>query len=112
MRLAYVRWLRARGRASAETDRELATATGVGYPWLQKWKTRPDAPDSREQGRKLCEGLGIDGAWLLDNKGAAPEPELWQHWLASQRAAAITQIPASAFKPARKIGSARRRKGR
>lgn len=84
-RLAYVRWLRARGRPAPESDRELAAATGVGYPWLSKWKSRSDAPDSREQATKLCQGLGVDAAWLLDNIGMPPEPELWRAWSSAQK---------------------------
>lgn len=79
-RLAYVRWLRARGRAAPESDRELADATGVGYPWLNKWKGRKDAPDSHEMRIAFANGLKVDGAWLFDNKGTPPEPELWSYW--------------------------------
>ena len=46
-RLAYVRWLRNRGRLTPESDTELADAWGVGQKWLGKWKTRREAPEGR-----------------------------------------------------------------
>lgn len=81
-RLAYVRWLRARGRPAPESDRELAAATDVGYPWLSKWKSRSDAPDSYEMRERFRRGLELETSWLFDGQGEPPEPQLWQHWLA------------------------------
>lgn len=46
-RFAFVRFLRAMGRLSPESDRELAAALGVGESWIRKWKTRADAPEGR-----------------------------------------------------------------
>lgn len=82
-RLAYVRWLRARGHRNPESDKELAEATGVGYPWLAKWKSRRDAPDTRSILTTFIRGLGLthaQGEWLLDGHGEPPEPALWKEW--------------------------------
>ena len=79
-RLAYVRWLRDRGRLKPETDGELATATGVTAGWIAKWKGREDSPNDRRMSGQFVSGLGVDGGWLLDGAGTPPEPELWQAW--------------------------------
>lgn len=81
-RLAYVRWLRNRGQLRAETDAELAEATGVGLPWLTKWKARDDAPNDRAITKRFAAGLGVSDDWLIDGRGDAPEPALWRMWLA------------------------------
>lgn len=83
-RLAYVRWLRARGRRAPETDAEFAEAVGVTYGWLSKWKLRPDAPEGRTETGALTRALGPNGVtsdWLFDGKGSAPEPEQWKRWI-------------------------------
>jgi transcriptional regulator with XRE-family HTH domain len=83
MRLAYVRWLRGRGRLAVETDRELAHALGVTYGWLAKWKIRPDAPDGRTETRAIAQALapmGVTDTWLFDGEGTPPEPKLWTVW--------------------------------
>lgn len=80
-RLAYLRWLRARGRTTPETDRELAASTGVGYPLLTKWKSRRDAPDSYETREKFRKGLALTSSWLFDGLGQPPEPFLWSYWI-------------------------------
>lgn len=84
-RLAYVRWLRQRGRTDFETDRELAGALGVGVPWFAKWKGSPESPDTRSQIRAIVTALaplGVTEAWLIDGEGPAPEPNLWRWWTA------------------------------
>lgn len=83
-RLAYVRWLRSRGRVKLETDREFAAAMGVNYPWFAKWKTRTEAPDGRTETGAMAEALrpyGVTPDWLFDAKGSPPEPALWTIWL-------------------------------
>lgn len=80
-RLAYLRWLRARGRAAPETDREVAAAAGVGYPWFTKWKSRADAPDSHVIRERFLRGLHLDSTWIFDGQGEPPEPDLWRRWL-------------------------------
>lgn len=109
-RLAYLRWLRARGRAAPETDRELAAAAGVGYPWFQKWKTRTDAPDSRELGRKLCRGLDADEAWLLDGIGAPPEPGLWKVWTSTPAKNVAQEPPMYHGQPVKSATAKKKRK--
>lgn len=82
-RLAYVRWLRSRGRIAPESDRELAQALGVGEQWLRKWKSRPDAPDGRKEAQAIAGALaplGVTIAWLYDEQGPPPEPALWAVW--------------------------------
>lgn len=84
-RIAYVLWLRARGRMEPETDAEVATGAGVGYVWFQKWKRRADAPADRTLTRLLCrylnpEGLAAFDDWLLDAVGSPPESGLWGIW--------------------------------
>lgn len=82
-RFAYVRWLRARGRLSPESDRELAVALGVGESWIRKWKTRADAPEGRSEQKALERALaplGVTVEWLYDNAGPPPQPSLWETW--------------------------------
>lgn len=93
VRLAYVRWLRARRFRVPETDRQLAKATGVSEAWLYKWKDRHDSPDSRAHAYKLADGLGVDREWLLDNSGTPPEPKLWNDWMSWRRKPA-EELPA------------------
>lgn len=81
-RLAYLRWLRARGRLRAETDAEVATALGVGEKWLTKWKGRADAPEGRTEEAAIKASIGAQPAqWLYDGTGPAPEPARWREWL-------------------------------
>lgn len=98
-RLAYVRWLRNRGRLVPETDTEFASSVGVGTKWLTKWKSRPDAPEGRTEMLALEEALkplGVVTAWLYDGKGQPPEPRLWKDWVAALEKARPA-VPASAF---------------
>lgn len=93
-RLAYVRWLRARGRISPESDRELATALHVGESWVRKWKTRADAPEGRSEQKALEAALGaVLVAWLYDDEGAPPQPALWAAWRAGWRAESVLPLP-------------------
>lgn len=83
-RLAYIRWLRSRGRRAAETDREFAAAIGVTYGWFTKWKVRLDAPPGRTEARAILAALrpsGVTEEWLFDAKGKPPEHELWDVWV-------------------------------
>jgi len=87
-RLAYVRWLRMRGRVAFENDREFAEALGVTYGWFAKWKSRRDAPEARKETNALAralEPMGVTYDWLFDNIGEAPEPEMWRDWLRARR---------------------------
>lgn len=82
-RLAYVRWLRDRGRVVREADRQFAIAMGVGEKWYIKWKQRDHAPEGRTEFEAFAAGLatmGVSAAWLYDGKGATPEPKLWDAW--------------------------------
>jgi hypothetical protein len=84
-RLAYLRWLRNRGRVKAETDAEVSAWLGVGLKWLGKWKTRRDAPEGRTEARAVSAALraiGVELDWLYDGAGDPPEPERWGEWLA------------------------------
>lgn len=115
-RLAYIRWLRARGRPAPETDKELAESTGVGVPWLQKWKSRPDAPDTRSIAHTFVRGLGLtpaQGIWLLDGTGEPPEPPMWKGWKVSPRFAqldTLTDPPEPrAPKTSRRVSSGKRK---
>jgi transcriptional regulator with XRE-family HTH domain len=87
-RLAYVRWLRSRGRPAPETDAELAGALGVTSGWIRKWKLRPDAPEGRTQMAAIEKALhptGVSVHWLFDNQGTAPEPDQWDRWLEARK---------------------------
>lgn len=87
-RLAFVRWLRAKGRTALESDAELAVALGVGYKWLQKWKTRAEAPEGRTEHdaiAKALKPLGVPVRWLYDGSGAQPWPDLWAYWSDAMR---------------------------
>lgn len=80
-RFAFVRFLRAMGRLSPESDRELAAALGVGESWIRKWKTRADAPEGRSEQKaieKALEPMGVGIEWLYDGVGAAPD--FWEPW--------------------------------
>lgn len=83
-RLAYVRWLRDRGRQRPESERELAGRADVGYAWLQKWKRSDTAPAERTLTARLVNALKVEARWLLDGDGDAPEPERWKEWLAAK----------------------------
>lgn len=83
VRLAYARWLDGQGRLMAESDADFAERAGVGYQWFAKWRKRRDAPRDRDLTRRLVDTLGVNGDWLLDGKGAAPEPDLWRRWIAA-----------------------------
>jgi hypothetical protein len=98
-RLAYLRWLRNRGRTKPETDAELASAWGVGEKWLSKWKLRTDAPEGRSESAAIAKAIGAGAmSWLYDGVGEAPEPETWAawyaEWLAAQRAPRLKLRPA------------------
>lgn len=83
-RLAFVRWLRARGKTALEKDTDLADGLGVGYEWLKKWSKRSDAPPGREQFDILAKSLaplGVSADWLYSGRGPTPHPELWARWL-------------------------------
>lgn len=110
-RLAYVRWLRARGRVQPESDRDLALAVGVTEGWLYKWKDRIDPPDSRKHSDALCAGLGVDSEWLLYARGTPPEPPMWKAWLISPKLAALETAGDEAqprTKPTRRVGGGRK----
>lgn len=79
-RVAYVLWLRSRGRVEAITLREVAVGAGLGYEWVRKWLRQSDAPRDREYTRKLCVYLAVGPDWLLDRIGEPPEPGLWGVW--------------------------------
>jgi hypothetical protein len=84
-RLAYVRWLRARGKRAPETDTEFAANVGVGAKWLGKWKNKPNAPEGRTEAAAISAalaGMGVSLDWLYDGKGSPPEPIAWKRWLA------------------------------
>jgi hypothetical protein len=115
MRLAYVRWLRSRGRVKPEGDSELAAATGVGLPWLNKWKNRADAPNDRSITNRFSRALGVSDAWLIDGDGEPPRPQLWGIWSegASTPTADAQQVAAPALNETRGRASAKkaRKKG-
>lgn len=87
-RLAYVRWLRARGKTRMEKDTELAEGLGVGYEWLKKWGRRAEAPEGRQQYeaiRRALEPIGVPVDWLYDGIGETPHPEFWAFWVEAMR---------------------------
>lgn len=84
-RMAYARWLRQLRSRGAETDRELAEGSGLGYEWIQKWKKRPDAPVERLLSKALARYLLVEEGWLLDNEGGPPREDLWKEWIAAYR---------------------------
>lgn len=84
-RLAYARWVRQLKSRGAESDRELSELSGLGYEWLRKWKQRPDAPTERLLSKALARYLLVDEAWLLDNEGEPPRPDLWDQWIVAYR---------------------------
>lgn len=89
-RLAYVRWLRARGRLRPETDGELADVWGVGEKWLWKWKKSAVAPEGRTEERAIAEAVGEPVTrWLYDGTGPAPRVELWREWLVARSLEAV-----------------------
>lgn len=95
-RLAYVRWLRNRGRLANETDKELAAALGVTYGWLTKWKIRNDAPPGRDEARAIIAALsplGVTEDWLFEGQGTPPEASLWKIWLKGPTAPVGDLIP-------------------
>lgn len=84
-RMAYVRWLRDMGHTEPEKLTAFAAAIGVKYDWLYKWIDSPKPPSRRAEIKALVAGLeamGVTEDWLIDGKGAAPEPALWKRWLA------------------------------
>lgn len=96
-RLAYLRWLRARGRVSAPSDREFADELEVGESWLRKWKFREDPPERRTEEAAFVRTFGKAAAtWLYEGLGLPPEPMLWKEWVVEWRAAQtvpVTQNP-------------------
>lgn len=95
-RLAYVRWVRSAGRQKPETDREFADFLGVGEKWLAKWKTSPDAPNGRDEAKAIglaLQPMGITTAWLYDNEGEPPRPELWRIWLSAAGDVSVAPTP-------------------
>lgn len=110
-RLAYVRWLRARGQTVVENDTELAAELGVGYEWLKKWAKRSDAPPGLAHYDILAAALapmGVSVDWLYDGTGAPPSPELWGLWCERMRdlgTEEIASVPAAL--PKRKKGRAK-----
>lgn len=87
-RLAYVRWLRARGKTKMERDTELAEGLGVGYEWLKKWGRRAEAPQGRREYdaiRRALTPIGVSVDWLYDGIGETPHPELWAFWVEAMR---------------------------
>jgi hypothetical protein len=61
-RVAYARWVRQLTSRGAETDRELAELSGLGYDWIHKWKQREDAPVERLMSRRslaICSWMRI-----------------------------------------------------
>lgn len=85
LRLAYVRWLRDRGRIVRESDRQFAERMNIGEKWVTKWKLRDDAPEGRSEYDALrcaLAPMGVAMNWLYDGTGAAPEPRLWVEWTA------------------------------
>lgn len=84
-RLAYVRWLRDRGRVKRLTDAEFAAWLGVGQKWLVKWKPLRNPPKGIAEAEKIdgaLRSIGSDRKWLYDGVGNPPEPEEWAPWLA------------------------------
>jgi hypothetical protein len=97
-RLAYVRWLRARGKTRMEKDTELAEGLGVGYEWLKKWGRRAEAPEGRTQYeaiRRALEPIGVAVDWLYDGVGETPHPELWAFWVEAMRDLGTDELGAS-----------------
>lgn len=87
-RLAYLRWLRNRGRVRAETDAQFATALGLERGWVEKWKRRSDAPPGHKERRALetmLTPLDSSTDWLYEGSGHPPERAQWQLWLADWR---------------------------
>lgn len=94
-RLAYVRWLRARGKTAVEKDTELAEELGVGYEWLKKWAKRSDAPPGRDQFETLARTLaplGVSADWLYTGRGGTPHPDLWARWIEAFRDVGVSEI--------------------
>lgn len=94
-RLAYARWLRQLLRGGDDSDAALLAATGLKGPWLSKWKDQRDAPNNRDMVRALMsyfEGVSTE-AWLLDNEGEPPRPELWAEWIEKNGSSKPTARP-------------------
>ena len=120
-RLAYIRWLLSRGRINPASDKELATALGVGYKWIGKWKVLAESPEGRTELAAITKALvpmGVSADWLYDGKG--PVPRLWPEWIAAESVAQPIPLPPVAYKkraeaatePVAKRASAKRgRKG-
>ena len=97
-RLAYVRWLRSRGRIRPETDTELAASLGVGAKWLGKWKGKSSAPEGRTEATAIAaalSGIGVTLDWLYDGKGSPPEPSAWKGWLKDWERSAVSGLAAA-----------------
>lgn len=88
-RMAYARWVRQLSGRGAESDRELADLSGLGYDWVHKWKQRDDAPVERLMSRALARYLLVDEEWLLDGIGDPPRPDLWADWIKGYRSPPI-----------------------
>jgi hypothetical protein len=83
--MAYARWVRQLVSRGAESDRELAELSGLGYDWVHKWKQRDDGPTERLMSRALARYLLVEEDWLLDDEGDPPRPDLWRDWIAAFR---------------------------
>lgn len=79
-RLAYVRWLRAMGQPTPETDRALAERAGVTEAWLRKWQRSVTAPSDYPRMKGLATALDVALGWLIEQEGPPPEPEAWTLW--------------------------------
>lgn len=99
-RLAYARWLRTLRTGEAPTNVDLARAAGRSSAWATGIVSADRPPDSREVGRGLSDYLGVPELWLMDGRGAVPEPELWVRWQKERGKKAPPVIPTSKFKPA------------
>jgi len=94
-RLAYARLLVHLRTGRCVTHTEISEAVGRTQPWVTKWARSATPPRDYEVHRPLAAFLDVDEAWLVRGEGSAPEPELWERWLAAPPPRPAPRPPAS-----------------
>lgn len=108
-RLAYLRWLRNRGRLRPETDAQVAAYLGVTTGWVEKWKQKHNSPPGHKERIAMTpplEAMGTTDDWLYEGEGSPPQPRLWKGWFTDwEHARALEALPAGVGKRKRKASA-------
>lgn len=99
-RLAYIRWLWARGKRTA-LDGAFAADLGVGAKWYGKWKNATESPRQIEERDAIERAIGSEATkWLYAGNGLPPEPKLFKVWSGETALhPSVNTIPMTTGKP-------------